>query len=50
MTETNMHAFLHVLWLVAEGVGILAIVAAVLILIGCIALANDEANGDNPFQ
>jgi hypothetical protein len=50
MMETNMHTLLHVLRLFAEGVGILALLAAVIAVIGCIVLANDEANGDNPFQ
>jgi len=45
-----MHTLLHVLRLLAEGVGILALVVGALVVIGCIVLANDEANGNNPFQ
>lgn len=45
-----MHTLLHVLRLCAEGVGILSLLAGALVIIGCIALSNDEANGDNPFQ
>jgi hypothetical protein len=50
MMETNMHTLLHVLLVCAEAIGILAIVAGALVVIGCIVLANDEASGDNPFQ
>jgi len=45
-----MSTFVHILRVGVEAIGILALVAGALVVIGASMLAKDEASGNNPFQ